>query len=414
MKITDIKTFLMHVGEPDKSLWASDGQLQVAGKVSSGFGGARNWLFVKVHTDDGIVGIGECSGWPRVIETAVQDLKRLVIGEDPTHIERLWQKMYSAIMGHGMTGTVGAGAITGIDMALWDIKGKALGVPVWNLLGGMVRDKIRIYAHAKTPEVALDLKARGITAIKCGGVSDPVGMVAALREAVGDDMDIMIDLHGPPWLTPGDAAQVARALEPYRLLFIEDPIAPENLDGYKRIRDATHVPLAAGERMVTIFGLRELIERELVDVVQPDTGRAGGITQMKKIAAMAEAHHIMVAPHSGSLGPVAEYAALHLLAAIPNALILERIEDDWEGRAHTVVPHPHQENGFLRVPDAPGLGVDIDEAFVARFPSQANVSVQVSEQSGAYAQGTHRESVYVQTRLQTARYLAPDPKEIEE
>jgi galactonate dehydratase len=166
--------------------------------------------------------------------------------------------------------------------------------------------------------------------------------------------------------------------------------------------------------MVTIFGLRELIERELVDVVQPDTGRAGGITQMKKIAAMAEAHHIMMAPHSGSLGPVAEYAALHLMAAIPNALILERIEDDWEGREHTVVPHPRQQDGFLKVPDTPGLGVDIDEAFVARFPSRANVSVQASEQSGSYAAGTHRESVYVQTRLQTARYLSPDSKEKKE
>jgi len=140
------------------------------------------------------------------------------------------------------------------------------------------------------------------------------------------------------WLTPGDAARVARALEPYELEWIEDPIAPENLDGYRRIRDAAQVPLAAGERMATIFGERELIERDLVDVIQPDTGRAGGISQMKKIAAMAEAHHIMMAPHSGSLGPVAEYAALHLMAAIPNGLILERIEDDWEGRASTVSP----------------------------------------------------------------------------
>jgi galactonate dehydratase len=404
MKITDIKTFLMHVGAPAPKAWASDNAFG-SQSYSPGITGTRNWLFVKVYTDEGLVGIGECSGWPRVIETAVQDLKRLLVGEDPTHIERLWQRMMSAIMVHGLTGTVGAGAMTGIDMALWDIKGKSLGVPVWNLLGGKVRDQIRIYAHANTPEVALSLKARGVTAIKCGGVSDPVRKVAALREAVGDEMDIMIDLHGPPWMTPGDAARLARALEPYHLLFIEDPIAPDNLDGYKRIRDAAQVPLAAGERMSTIYGSRDLIERELVDVIQPDTGRAGGITQMKKIAAMAEAHHIMVAPHSGSLGPVAEYAALHLLAAIPNALFLERIEDDWEGRQHTVVPHPLSVNGFLRVPDAPGLGVDIDEAFVARYPSQANISSQVSASSGSYEPGTHDENVYVQTRLQRARYF---------
>lgn len=404
MKITDIRTFLMQAGPPDPAKWATDGRFDDAAAQGK-LGGFRNWLFVKVTTDAGIVGIGECSGWPRVIETAVQDLKGLLIGEDPTHIERLWQKMQVAMMGHGLLGTVGAGAMTGIDVALWDIKGKALGVPVWNLLGGKMRDRVRIYSHANTPEMALAAKGRGIRTIKCGGVADPVRKVATLREAVGDEVDIAIDLHGPPWLTPADAARVARALEPYNLLWIEDPIAPDNLDGYRRIRDAAHVPLAAGERMATIFGERELIERELVDVIQPDTGRAGGLTQMKKIAAMAEAHHIMMAPHSGSLGPVAEYAALHLLAAIPNALILERLDDDWPGRAKTIVPHPVQENGFIAVPDAPGLGCDIDEDFVARHPSERNVAVPVAEVDRSYAPGTHREHVYVQTRLRRASYF---------
>lgn len=404
MKITDVKTFLMHAGSPQLKSWASDGSFGT--QVFSGnLTGTRNWLFVKVYTDEGVVGLGECSGWPRVIETAVQDLKALLIGEDPQHIERLWQKMQIAIMGHGMTGTVGAGAMTGIDMALWDIKGKVLGVPVWSLLGGQVRSQVRMYAHASTPATALALKARGVTALKCGGVSDPVRKIAALREAVGDDIDLMIDLHGPPWLTPADAATLARELEPYKLLFMEDPIAPDNLDGYRRIRDASNIPLAAGERMATIFGLRQLIEEELVDVVQPDTGRAGGITQMKKIAAMAEAHHIMMAPHSGSLGPVAEYAALHLLAAIPNTLFLERIEDDWDGRAHTALPALQQQNGFLTVPTAPGLGVEIDEDFVARFPSQANVSIPLTPASGAYVDGTFEEHVYVQTRMKRAHYF---------
>jgi len=392
MKITAIRTFLMHVG----ALPADDAQ-------RSAFRGTRNWLFVKVETDAGITGIGECSGWPRVIETAVQDLSHLLIGEDPTHIERLWQKIQIAIMGHGMTGTVGSGAMTGIDMALWDIKGKALNTPVWNLLGGKVRDQIRVYGHANTREAALSLKERGYTAFKVSGASDPVRRVAELRDAVGDEMDMMMDLHGPPWLTPADAAQFARALQPYNLLFLEDPIPPENLDGYARIRAAADIPLAAGERMVTLFGLRELIERNLVDVVQPDTGRAGGLTQMKKIAAMAEAHHIMMAPHSGSLGPVAEYAALHLLAAIPNALILERLEDDWPGRAQTVIPHPKAVDGFIAVPNAPGLGVEIDEDFVARHPSMGNVSVPASAENNDYLPGTLGEHVYVQTRLGRGR-----------
>ena len=140
----------MYVGARDPKAWVADNAFGSQG-VSKGISGTRNWLFVKVYTDEGITGIGECSGWPRVIETAVKDLKNILIGEDPTHIERIWQRMNSAIMVHVMTGTVGAGAMTGIDMALWDIKGKALGVPVWNLLGGKVRDRIRIYAHANTP-----------------------------------------------------------------------------------------------------------------------------------------------------------------------------------------------------------------------------------------------------------------------
>ncbi len=401
MKITGIRTFLMQVGSPDLEAR----QTVPVSKSAQPFGGTRNWLFLKIDTDEGITGIGECSGWPRVVETAIRDLAPLLIGEDPTHIEKLWQKMAIAMMGHGMLGTVGGGAATGIDMALWDIKGKVLGVPVWNLLGGKLRDRIPIYSHANTVEKALSLKNRGIKALKCGGVSDPVRKVAMLRDAVGDEMDIAIDLHGPPWMTPADACRLVRKLEPYELLWVEDPIAPDNVEGYRRIRDAAHIPLAAGERTATIFGERQLIEEELVDVIQPDTGRAGGITQMKKIAAMAEAHHIQMAPHSGSLGPVAEYAALHLLASIPNALILERIDDDWEGRKHTIVPHPVQQGGSLAVPNGPGLGCDIDEEFVARFPSDGNVSIPVPESGGAYAPGTHGERLYVQTRLSRRHYF---------
>lgn len=395
MKITDIKTFLMQAGSPPNSgAWAANFDT-----IATGW---RNWLFVKVYTDEGITGIGECSGWPRVIETAVADLKSILIGEDPRHIERLWQKMQVAIMGHGISGVVGAGAMTGIDMALWDIKGKALNTPVWNLLGGKLRDKVRIYAHASTPEVALQLKAEGVTAIKAGGLKDPVRMLEGLRAAIGDEMDLMVDLHGPPWLTTADAIALGRRLEPLGLMFMEDPVAPEQTDAYARIRDAVAIPLAAGERLATIWGLRPLIERDLVDVVQPDTGRAGGITQMKKIAAMAEAHGIMFAPHSGSLGPVAEYAALHLLAAIPNALMLERVEIDWAGRSEVITPVPRTVDGFITVPDAPGLGVDIDEAAVANYPSARNVGLG----KGDYAAGTADEYVYVQSRLGRRRWLA--------
>ena len=394
MKITGIKTFLMQAGSPSDRAWASDGR-----GVQTG---SRNWLFVKVHTDEGLYGVGECSGWPRVIETAVRDLATVLIGEDPAHIEKLWQKMMVAQMAHGMTGVVGAGAMSGIDMALWDIKGKALNTPVWNLLGGQVRDRVRIYAHASAPEIALELKALGITAVKTGGVRDPLRKVTAIRKAVGDYVDVMVDLHGPPWMPPKDAIALGRALEPYHLLFMEDPVAPENIEGLARVADAVAIPIAAGERIATIWGWRALIEREIVDVIQPDTGRAGGISQMKKLAGMAEAHDIMMAPHSGTLGPIAEFAALHLLAAIPNALMLERIENDWPGRNEVISAPPVLENGHLIVPTAPGLGVDIDEGAVARYPSTCNVSIA----GGGYEPGTENEHVYVQTRLHRAAYLS--------
>ncbi len=394
MKITHIQTFLMQAGAPEDRAWASD----KAGVQTS----SRNWLFVKVHTDEGVYGVGECSGWPRVIEAAVRDLAEVLVGEDPAHIERLWQKMMVAHMAHGMTGVVGAGAMTGIDMALWDIKGKVLGAPVWSLLGGQVRDRIRIYSHASSPEVALELKQRGIMAVKTGGVRDPLAKVAAIREAVGSDVDVMVDLHGPPWMPPKDAIALGRALEPYHLLFMEDPVAPENMDGLARVADAVAIPIAAGERLATIWGWRTLIEREIVDVIQPDTGRSGGISQMKKLAGMAEAHHIMMAPHSGSLGPVAEFAALHLLAAIPNTLMLERIESDWAGRNEVISAPPVLENGHLIVPTMPGLGVDIDEEAVARYPSRRNVSIA----AGGYEPGTEGEHVYVQMRLHRASYLS--------
>ena len=394
MKITDIKTFLMQAGSPPNSgAWAANFDT-----ISTGW---RNWLFVKIYTDEGITGVGECSGWPRVIETAVQDLRSILIGEDPQNIERLWQKMQVAIMGHGITGVVGAGAMSGIDMALWDIKGKALNTPVWNLLGGKMRDRIRIYAHASTPEVALQLKAQGVTAIKAGGLKQPVRMLDGLREAIGDEMDLMVDLHGPPWLTTADAIALGRRLEPLGLLFMEDPVAPEQTDAYQRIRDAVAIPLAAGERLATIWGLRPLIERDLVDVVQPDTGRSGGITVLKKIAAMAEAHGIMLAPHSGSLGPIAEYAALHVLAAVPNALMLERVEIDWAARPTVITPAPVTIDGHIAVPTAPGLGVDIVESEIARYPSQRNVGLG----KGDYAAGTESSSVYVQSRLGRQRWL---------
>lgn len=405
MKITGIKTYLMQAGSPGETAWAkaSDGGMSI--------GGARQWLFLHVETDAGIAGVGECSGWPRVVETAVQDLAPLLIGEDPTHIQRLWNRMHLAMMGHGMTGTVGYGAMSGIEMALWDIKGKALDTPVWNLLGGKVRSTIRAYAHASTPANAVKFVGMGYTALKAGGVHGIVEKVANLRATVGPDVDLMVDLHGPPWMPAADVIEVGKALEPYNLLFLEDPVAPEDIEGLKQVRRRLDVALAAGERHGGLWGVKRLLADGLIDVVQPDTGRAGGIGQMMKVAHLAEAHFAQVAPHSGSLGPVAEYAAVHVMAAISNALILERFGEDWPGRQDVIASSLELQNGHIVVPDRPGLGVELNLEAIARYPATRNVGIPGSPGQNAYEPGTFDEHVYQQTRWRRASAFQPgDPK----
>ncbi|MEM7133517.1 MAG: mandelate racemase/muconate lactonizing enzyme family protein [Chloroflexota bacterium] len=377
MKITEIKTHLMHAS------------------VSGGGWTARNWLFVKIFTDEGIYGIGEASGWPRVVETAIQDLSTILIGEDPTQIEHLWQKMFIAMMGHGMTGVVGGGAMAGIEMALWDIKGKALNRPVWDLLGGKMRDSVRLYAHAHTPERAQELVDRGFDAFKTGGVTEPLRRIRALRKALGDNIDLMVDIHGPPWLTTKDAIRMGQALEEFDLLFYEDPVAPENIEAIAKVAQHVNLPIAAGERHAHTYGVRELIERNIVDVVQPDTGRAGGLWQMKKIAALADTHYITFAPHDGSLGPVAEMAAVHLCATLPNFLILEHLEDDVPQRYEVMQPQPEIVDGHIVLPDTPGLGVDIVEEAIAYYPSSGNVSPPKSSKGYHYFRAKEHRAAWV-------------------
>ncbi|HEX2035589.1 MAG TPA: mandelate racemase/muconate lactonizing enzyme family protein [Chloroflexota bacterium] len=376
MKITDIKTFLVDATPPGG--WG---------------GGGRNWLFIKVETDEGIVGYGEASGWPRVIQTAVEDFKTILIGQDPGRIELLWQKMLLGMMGHGMTGVVGAGAMTGVEVALWDILGKKLGVPVVDLLGGRCRERVRVYAHASEPQRALQLVEAGYTALKCGGLRHPVRTVRRLREALPDEIDLCIDVHGPPWFTVPDAIRVGQELEEYDLLFYEDPVPPENLDALAKVSESLSLPVAAGERSSTIYGCRELIEREIVDVLQPDMGRVGGIYQMKKIAAQAEAHHIMMAPHDGSNGPLCEAAAVHVMASVPNFLILEHRADDVPWRYELVTELPVVD-GAIEVPRRPGLGVEFNEDVARAHPGVPNVAAVTP---------ANLERMYVEARSQRRR-----------
>ena len=380
MKITSVDTFLMHASVPDSGGW-----------------GARNWLFVRVHTDEGLYGVGESSGWPRVVETAIRDLTPLIVGQDPFHIEAIVQQLQVAMMGHGMTGVVGAGAITGIEMALWDIKGKALDTPVWNLLGGKVHDTLRLYTHAHTPDQCRRYMDRGFDAFKTGGVTEPLGKIRRLRDELPDEVDLMADVHGPPWLTVPDAIRLGKALEEFDLLFYEDPVAPDIPGAIEEVARNVDLPIAAGERHAWTWGVQQLIEDQVIDVVQPDTGRAGGLNAMRKIAALAETHFVMFAPHDGSLGPVAEMAAVHLCATLPNFLILEHLEDDVPQRYEVMEPQPEIRDGHVVVPDRPGLGIDIVPEAIAHYPSSGNVSPP-------------RTRHYVQSRAHRRAWLSASPE----
>ena len=386
MKITDIRCHLMQAGPPPHTGWSATG--------TSALASSRNWLFVTVHTDSGLVGTGEGSGWPRVVAGAVEDLRHLLIGEDPAQIERLGQKLRVAIMGHGQTGEVGMGALAAIDTALWDLKGQALGTTVADLLGGHTRTRIPYYTHAANVETALAAVARGVRGVKVGGLHQVVERAHAVRSAIGPDIDLMVDLHGPPWLTAADAVAIGRALEPLNLLFLEEPVAPDNLDGWRRVREQVALPLAGGERLATPADFRPFIEERLLDVLQPDTGRFGGLTAMRKLAGTAEAHGLLIAPHSGSLGPVAEVAAMHLMAALPNALVLERMDPDWPGRDQVTRSALVLDAGHLVLPVGPGLGVQVDEAFIAQHPSQRNTGAA----KGGWNVGTDEQFAYLQAR----------------
>jgi galactonate dehydratase len=372
VRITRLQTFLMQVGDDGRKA-----NVRSIAKASKGRT-RRNWLFVKLHTDEGLTGVGECSGWPSAIRTMLHDLEPVLLGEDPQHIERLWHKVRLAAMGHGHVGTPLGGLLAGLDMALWDIKGKALGQPVWNLLGGKVRDRVPAYAHADHPERAVDLAERGFKLLKYSSSNRgeiDVKRLFAIREAVGDQVDLCVDAKGAPWMQLADAIQLGRRLEPLRLAFYEEALPPEAILDFPKLRAAVGIPIATGERYGMLGDFRTLFEIGGVDVIQPDTGRAGGITQMRKMAALAEAFGAMIAPHSGSLGPVAEFAAVHLMAATPNCLAIERVEDDWPGREEVITNPLRTEGGSFAVPDAPGLGVDIIESEIERYPVTLSVDL---------------------------------------
>jgi len=350
MKITAIKTFLVN---------ANRGQSWDRPR-------GRNWVFCKILTDAGLHGVGEGGGWPEVVQHGLEEVSPLLIGEDPFASERLWLKVYDLLHGHGLTGTVRGGVISALDMALWDIKGKALGAPVYELLGGKVRDAIRIYAHANTVEQARALIERGYTAFKCGPSPK---ILASLREALGDEVEIGVHCHGE--FSPAGALALAQGIEPYAPAFLEEPTNPDDLDALAWLANKTTVPLAAGERLFSKWSFRDLLQRRIIEIAQPEITRIGGITEGKKIATLAEAFLVKVAPHDGSAGPIAEMANIHVLASAPNCLFLEHLADDVPWRSEVAVGVIPEKDGLIPLPTRPGLGIDLDEAAIAAHPVYA-------------------------------------------
>jgi galactonate dehydratase len=360
LKVTGLKTFVVNVG-------------------------SVNWVFVKIHTNQGLTGLGEGSVTSKeaTIAEAIREHERFLVGKDPTEIERLWQAMFRYPRWRG--GPVLNSAISAVEIALWDILGKAVGLPIYRLLGGACRDRIRMYVHAggQTPEEAarsaLAARERGYTALKWAPFEPPqntisardqvrraVARMEAQRKALGDDFDILIDAHGR--LTPVVAAEACQALEPLRPFFVEEPTQPEDLDTLAWLGARTRVPLATGERLFTKYGFADLCARHLVSYVQPDVVHAGGILECKKIGAIAEAHSIEVTLHNPQ-SEVSTLASLHVDACTPNCVIQETVEnrtpwikDLFFGGAVKI------KNGYAELPDRPGLGVDLDEKVAAQHP----------------------------------------------
>jgi len=349
------------------------------------------WLLVRVHTDEGITGLGESGTWGylEASEKVIQTFRRYLIGRDPLRIEHHWQYMYRN--SHFRGGAI-MGAISAIDVALWDIAGKQFDVPVYQLLGGKCRDKARVYVHAfgdTTDELVagcVEAKKKGFTAVghlspfldeprerpyfktHAEKIAEAAERVRRFREAVGDEVDMCIEIHRR--LTPAEAIALAREIEPFHPFFYEDPILPDNLDAMAEVASHINIPVATGERLHTIFEFEMLLKRCAVHYVRPDVCMAGGLTHAKKIATLAEAHYAGVVPHN-PLSPVSTAACLQLDACIPNFSLQEypfspRTEKE---PGHDLLREPLKvEKGYLLIPDEPGIGVELNDRVLEKYP----------------------------------------------
>lgn len=361
MKVTAIKTFVCHAYR-------------------------TNWVFVKVMTDSGLYGVGEATleyREPTVVQ-AIIELERYLVGKDPHNIEAFWHDTCRDAYWRG--GVVLMSALAGVEMALWDIKGKDLGVPVYKLLGGKVRDSVKCYANgwfagAKTPEefaekakIAVENGFSGLKWDPFGkaylnidpkSLNDALDCVAAVKDAVGDKVHLIIEGHGR--FNVPTAVRIGNALEKFGILWFEEPIPPDDKKGIAWVRSKIATPVSGGERLYSRFEYADYLRMECADFWQPDVSHAGGIMEVRKIASMAEAHYIPVCPHNPS-GPVANAATLQLAACTPNFYLLETMSSDIPWRADVSTERVKFENSEMFIPDLPGLGIDINEEEIAKHP----------------------------------------------
>ena len=366
MKVTDVNTFLVN---PETN---------------------KNWLFVKVETDEGISGWGESyTIWDRevVIETYVQQIKRYLIGRNPFNIKHFTQVMFDDYAARRGSMEYFC-AVSGIEQALWDIVGKALDTPIYNLLGGACREKILVYANywyggARLPEefaekavVAIE---SGFTALKFDPFPGPwrsyiskqderaaVEVVKAVREAVGQDIDLLIEVHRR--LSPMNAVRVAKMLEEFKPYWYEEPVPADNIDALAEVRRNINIPVVTGETLYTKSAYCKVFEKRAADIINPDVCNCGGILELKEIAAMAQPYYVAVSPHNFNSTTIGLAATISVSACIPNFLITEYFLN-FKPRGDQISVNPIKvENGYIRISDKPGLGLELDEEAMARYP----------------------------------------------
>lgn len=359
--------------------------------------------YVHVITDDGLVGLGQSACWayPQAVEAVIERFRPVLIGQDPTNIEQIWNRLYR--MGP-FRGSVLSSAVAAIDIALWDLKGQRLRVPVWDLLGGQTRSKVRLYllTGGKSPDELLKNVAAaqqaGFTAVKFNPlppdyfdlsharvISATVDLVAAVREVLDDEVDILLELNRR--LTPLQALPLLDALVPFHPLFVEDPIQIDSISSQAALARRARLPIAIGERLNTIWEFRELLEQGGAQYVRPDVGLAGGLSQTRKIAAIAESYHAAVVTHN-ALGPVLTAASIHLDIAIPNFVVQEYADVDERMPEGLFVSDVHREGGYIAAPEAAGIGVRLDlskavpieyiGSFIYQTPTRADGSVALA------------------------------------